>query len=382
MNDIFNYVFCFAFLFIIAFLYHRHENKKIREKTRGTHFDYNQLQQYLLTGDDLINHSDKITKPILWICLKYEYNSRNWKSFGSRSSFDLNQPYLYLTVRSLIQQCGESFHICIIDSSSFSKLIPQWNIEMKKISEPLHHNICELGMMKLLYRYGGIRVPPSFVCMRDLYGLYDLGISSSASTAFICEMVDRDSSSVDKHFCPNLGFMGCEKESSVMNELIEFMQRNISSDYTDETHFLGKYSRWCEKRIEQNQIILIDGKLIGTKNMENESIIIDDLFSNDYIDLYPQTYGIYIPADEVLKRTKYQWFARMSEEQLLQSSFVLAKYLLLSNAPDAKQGILTPMEEKPSWISFWKVPSGLSLWGMKPNYLGNQVPKENERHYR
>ena len=73
---------------------------------------------YLLDGEDL----GKSAKPILWIHVPHEYNSRNWLSFGSRSSFELNQPYLYLTVRSIIKKCEDSFTICIFDDNSFQKI--------------------------------------------------------------------------------------------------------------------------------------------------------------------------------------------------------------------------------------------------------------------
>ena len=31
--------------------------------------------------------------------------------------------------------------------------------------------------------------------------------------------------------------------------------------------------------------------------------------------------------------------------------------------------------KKPDWISFWKTPSGINVWGPKPKYLGNTVPR-------
>jgi len=120
---------------------------------------------------------------------------------------------------------------------------------------------------------------------------------------------------------------------------------------------------------------MIEGKLIGVKTMENEEITIDTLLSNEYIDLYSNAYGIYIPADELLKRTKYEWFIRMSPTQVLESTLIISKYLLLANAPDAKEGVIKPVKQKEDWISFWRVPSGAPVWGLKPVDLGNNVPK-------
>ena len=151
------------------------------------------------------------------------------------------------------------------------------------------------------------------------------------------------------------------------------MERTILTDYTRETVFLGETNRWCQKRIEEGSIHLVDGKMIGTKTMDDTPIGLEMLLSNDYIDLYAKAYGIYIPEHELLKRTNYNWFARLSAEQVLESRIIISKYLLLSIAPDAKGGVIEPMKDKKDWISFWKVPSGAPLYGAKPNYLGDKV---------
>jgi hypothetical protein len=364
-----NYIFLFAILLVTAFLYQRYKQKLDREDDNE---DFDSIQKYLLSDPDL---DKKNKKPILWIPLKYEYNARNWLSFGSRSSHNLNQPYLYLTVKSIIKQCEDSFHICLIDDDSFAKLLPEWSIDITKISNPIKHNMRELGMAQILYKYGGIRVPASFVCMRDLIEMYQVGTSNNKM--FICEMVDRNITSTQKDFYPNIDFMGAEKGNPTINQLIGFIQRTISKDYTAESGFLGEFDRWCNTRIEKNQIVLIDGKLIGTKTMEETPILIDHLLTNDYIDIYSNTYGIYIPANEILKRRHYEWFARLSPNQVLESSIIISKYLLLANAPDAKMGVIEPMKDKPNWVSFWKVPSGAPVWGLQPIDLGDNVPQQN-----
>jgi hypothetical protein len=38
---------------------------------------------------------------------------------------------------------------------------------------------------------------------------------------------------------------------------------------------------------------------------------------------------LYIPADEILKRNNYQWFARLSAKQALASDTTIGKYLLI-----------------------------------------------------
>ena len=362
-----NLLLLFFILLLVAFLYRRFENKLIRDKSKD---NYDAIQNYLL--DDVTLGKSK--KPILWIHVPYEYNSRKWLSFGSRSSFELNQPYLYLTVRSIIKHCDKSFTICIFDDHSFKKLIPDWNIDINKVSDPILTNIRILGMMKLLYIYGGMMCPISFLCMKDLLGLYSKG--TRGDKMFICETIDRNSTSSHKNFYPSISFCGANKQCNTVYKLCNYIQTILAGDNTAESIFLGQYNRWCMKKIEENQIHLIEGIEIGTKTVDDKQIIIDDLMSNHYLDLYKETYGILIPSKELLNRLAFGWFVRMSEKQVLESNTIIGNYLLLSIDTSQKQEILEPLEvSSKNWIGFWKTPLSAPVWSLKPNFLGDNIQK-------
>ena len=371
MKSFNNLFILFFILIVVGFLYKRFDDKLMREEENDT---YTSIQRYLLDNDTL----GKSKKPILWIHVPYEYNSRNWLSFGSRSTFDLNQPYLYLSVRSIIKQCDESFTICMIDDASFKKLIPGWNINMTTISDPILSNMRMLGMMKLLYMYGGLICPLSFVCIKDLNGLYSKG--TRGEKMFVCETIDRNSSSVDVDFFPNLSFCGAPKECEKVRELCNFIENTTSHDYTADVKFLGEYDKWCKQNIETRQINLIEGIEIGTKTIEDKQIIIDDLMSNNYLDLYQGAYGILIPSEEILNRRKFEWFARLSPKQVLESNTIIGNYLLLSVAP-GQQGILEPLEPRINknienkFVGFWKTPNLDMLYGLMPSDLGDNVQR-------
>ena len=127
----------------------------------------------------------------------------------------------------------------------------------------------------------------------------------------------------------------------------------------------------------ENKINMINGNLIGTKTIDNTPILLDHLLNNDYINIYSGTYGIYIPSYELINRNNYSWFVRMSPVQILESNIIIAKYMLLSNTPNAKSGVIEAMRDKKNWVSFWRVPSGAPVWGLKPIDLGNFVPMES-----
>ena len=359
-----NYIILFFILIVLGILHKKFEEKLMSEENKDSS---DAIQKYLLDGKSLAESK----KPILWIHIPYEYNSRKWLSFGSRSSFELNQPYLYLTVKSIIKKCDDSFTICLIDDNSFQKLIPNWNIDMGRISNPISDNMRKLGLMKLLYIYGGINCPVSFLCMRNLLGLYHKG--TRGEKMFLCENNNSNITSTTNDFYPDLNFCGTPKNNKTVKEFIEFIQHTISNDFTAQSKFSGDFDRFANNQIQKGKINMIPGIDVGIKTVDDTPIKLEDLMSNNYLNIYPQTYGIWIPADQILSRRKYEWFARLSQKQVLESNTIIGNYILV-NIGDEKGNILEPLKVDPGWVNFWKTPNFPGLWGLKPNFLGDNIP--------
>ena len=379
-----SYLLAFVFLVAFGILFQKYLEKKARNIGPD---NYNDVKQYLLSESSLA----KSKKPIMWIYTPYEYNSRDWLSFGSRSSYNLNQPYLNLCVRSIIKHCDKSFTICIVDDNSFAKLIPGWNIDLSVIGDPIVSNVRQLAMAKLIYNYGGMSVPISFLCFKDLIDMYDRGISSTndnkgINKMFVCENVNTNISATNNQFYPDTAFIGAKKNTPKLKEFIDHMQRLISGDYTAQIEFLGNFDKWANKHVNNKSINMIPGTDVGVKTMENKPVLVDDLLGEDYIKLHDGMYGIWIPAASILKRRNYEWFARLNKEQIFQGKFILAKYFVLEIATynnEVKVSVIEALDqdtEKPNtsdWVSFWQVPSSTTLpvYGPKPLYIGNNVPQ-------
>ena len=244
------------------------------------------------------------------------------------------------------------------------------------LADPMKCYIRQLCMAKLIYTYGGMNVPISFLCFKNLIGLYNKGTNDD--TMFVCENYDLNITSTNKLFYPNTGFMGAKKENHTIKELINFMERAISDDYTSQSKFLGEFDKWCDAKIIKGQVRLIPGTDVGTKSVEDEPVTVETLLGENYIHFYEKMYGIWIPDKMILKRRHYEWFARMSPEQIFDSQFILAKYFVLALAPDSHMGVIEPLENKPDWISFWRVPLSnktMNIFGPMPMGLGNNVPR-------
>ena len=385
-----SYLFGFIILIVFGILFQKYLEKRERNME---HNNYNDVKQYLLNESSLA----KSKKPIMWIYTPYEYNSRDWISFGSRSSYNLNQPYLNLCVKSIISKCDKSFTICIVDDNSFAKLIPGWNIDLSIVGDPIVSYIRQMAMAKLIYNYGGISVPISFLCFKDLIDMYERGISvkvedkNEMGKMFVCENVNTNISSTNNRFYPDTSFIGAKKNNEQLKEFIDYMQRLISGDYTAQIDFLGNFDKWANKNVNNKRINLIPGTNVGTKTLDNSPVLVDDLLGEDYMKLYDGMYGIWIPAKAILKRRNYEWFTRLSDEQIFQSKFILAKYFVLALAPSLNSDINGSVIESlasetndkndennnKDWVSFWQVPSSTTLpvYGQKPLYLGDNVPQ-------
>ena len=187
--------------------------------------------------------------------------------------------------------------------------------------------------MKLVYYYGGMVVPNSFLCLKNLKGLYEEGISDKKP--FVCENVNSTINMTKHHhkmlFIPDMYMFGAIKNSETIKEVIEYLKlRSQSPHFTSEMEFLGDTQEWFIQAIQDQKMDLIGGEMVGVKTNTRKPITVDDLMEENYLDINSGTYGIYIPDDEILKRIKYQWFASLESQQILESRIIIAKYLKAS----------------------------------------------------
>jgi hypothetical protein len=246
----------------------------------------------------------------------------------------LNQPYLHLTIQTIINHCGKDFHICLIDDDSFSKLIPSWDIELHKVAEPHKSHYRELGLLKLVYYYGGMVVPNSFLCTKSLKPFMQDAIADKKPVLFEKLNKSINLAKDNDHvplFIPSVYFMAAKKNDETLKELIEYVKtRNLSPHFSSETRFIGDTSHWCLDAVKSGKIIAIGGEQIGIKTQTGKPILLEELMEENYLDLVKGHYGIYIPGYEILSRPKFQWFASISSEEVFKTNAIIAKHLKAS----------------------------------------------------
>lgn len=328
LNTTTKYVLFFIVLIVLSSVY---KKLKLNENQHTSDYYYKMVNKYLLNKNNL----GMANKPFLWIHLHNdttiipEINSRHWLSFGSRATKEFNQPYQYLTIKSIIDKCGDDFNICLIDDQSFKKIIPNWTVDLNIVANPIRTHIRLLALSSILDIYGGILVPSSFICFSSLKELCD----TNQDRMFVGEFANRASNQSfnNSYLTPSPMLMGCNENNAEMKEFIQYLETLISSDFTAEQDFLGKTNEWLFKNARTGKINIVDGKYIGTKKECDTPIHVDELTKSSFIKLNSNALGLYIPWDELINRVSLQWFVRLSPQQVLESDTIIGKYLLINN---------------------------------------------------
>jgi len=344
--------------------------------------EYELIQQYLLNGDgdgeDVWIDGKQKNLPKLWIHTTYEKNSREWKSFYSRNTMELNQPYIHLTVKTLVQQSKNSFQICLIDDASFQRLLPLWQHgDLTHYAPHEKTALRQLGLGTLIYMYGGLVIPDSFLCLRDLREM----IASAWSQNKVVIGENKNMTLIEKPmFLPDVGILGTAKpKHPVIREYIEKL-KNVYQIPDNETIMnaavgtvdanghvtildsskavVGENGRvstkapwagvmpdikydaaaemeghipfwWLSQ--DKTAIEVIPATKLGLQNVRGKYLGLEVWMQEEYVDVDTDNLiGIWIPEQTLLRRYKYTWFAQAPLIELLASSSILIKYMKMA----------------------------------------------------
>jgi hypothetical protein len=231
----------------------------------------------------------------IWIHLPYERNARKWTDFGSRSSYELNMPYMTLCIKSIIDNCAEAYDIVLFDDTNIGEILHDDNIDLSKLSGTLLRDTREQHILKILHKYGGVLLPASLY-LRGSFSNVDM-----PDEWFGTEMLNTENVSPSEYMC-NLKLMGTPPKCETLGKFIE-----------------GDLSAMPYQ---------LDGQVIGTKDAKGKAITLDRLMSSEPLTLSKNNFGLYIPSSELCHRKKYQWYCMLSEENVLEANTALSYYMV------------------------------------------------------
>lgn len=303
----FVYVFIIVLFSVLMYKYYKkkYDNNVIEFKKENVDIDV-----YFFS--DLYLKKSKNRK--IWINIPFEKNSRQWESFGSRSSHKLNLAYMTLCVKSIIDWCGQTYDIIIYDDTNIPSLLPDTKVDLMKLSGSLLDKYRELCKLQILYKYGGVMVPPSLFLRKNI------NVMDDPNTWYVCESYNDNNVSFNNLIC-STDLMGSNSENVNLAKYIDVFSNELKKDFVENHNFDMNY-------FKQHNIPYIDGKMIGTKTRYNDKITIEDLMSNKKIILDKQHVGLYIPHEQLMKRRVYNWYCKLSEEEVLKCNVFISYYML------------------------------------------------------
>lgn len=277
--------------------------------------EYTLVRRYLLNNNPLYGQN----LPKLWLYTDSDRNALDWKNTSWRTNTRLNRPYLYSSISSIVEHCSTDFHICLIDKDSFVHLIPGFESHTIGMS-------CEqkkyYGLTQLLYYYGGISIPISFVCRQSFKKIYD-EIKSKPESFFCGETIVYSDS--NKSLKPELNlsllFMGGIKHSEQTKEISEFIRLNP---------FPISWTHKCREMIENGKLHLIPGEFIGTRDQNGQLISTEKLLQREPITFHNEIAGVYFSDEEIRQTFAYEYFLFLSRDKWLEDPSNLGEQFRLS----------------------------------------------------
>ena len=311
-----NYILYFILITSVGILIDKYRKKQAVHKQ----VEYNTLvEKYLVNDETEVVNNPK--KTIVWIYIPKARNARNWINFGSRNNYS-NPPIMYITLTSIILKAQRNCKVCIVDDTSLSKLLKGWDIKLDTLDCFSKSKIANLAMMKVLYKYGGILVPPTYLAMNDIDVLYKNGVQQT--DMFVVETLD----DTKEYLTLNHMFVGCKAKSSTMKDIIGRLEQTAHDtaldDVFNEDSVLYSY-------IQDRTVTVVHGSNIGNIDSNGDLLSFDRLLSDEDICMDDNIlHGIYIPYKKLLSRDKYRWILYMTYDDLLQTDTFLTRCMLLT----------------------------------------------------
>ena len=160
----------------------------------------------------------------------------------------------------------------------FLKYYLDGTINLNMIAEPIRGKIRQLALARVLHTFGGMLVPNSFICFKNLIDVYDANTSSNCM--FVSELIDKGSTSQQVDFFPSTKFMGCRRGCPMMSEYIQYLENMNSTDYTAESNFMGAYGRWCFDKILKGEMNVVPAGTFGVRDTRGQPVSIEALMGS------------------------------------------------------------------------------------------------------
>ena len=261
----------------------------------------------------------------LWLYYdQSDVNSRFWADFGSRSSRVLSTPYLNLCYQSIAMKNGQTYNIKVLAGlSDVAVLLGGWNNLPKPLQNPIAHvGEAELNYIRatILNRFGGVWVNPSTIFLKPLPDY-----SESKNVIFFGTDKDETYSGSNGTPVPGVDIMYSPNAHNPVFEHLEKVALARIERQEGGRQFRGDIKWDLREVMAKYKDIEYLPECEFARKENGRRIQLEDLLGTSIIPVNPKACFIPLPNKELEERRNFEWFLRMSEEQILNSELYISK---------------------------------------------------------
>lgn len=282
----------------------------------------NKVEPFKSTSIDKL---EKDTRPYLWIYTEDDYNCRKWTSFYSRLSTNNFPNCLKLSIQSIYKYCDKDYHIVHLTPTSIFTYLPDLEIDIGPNSKTNLLQKYQIISISLMYKYGGLWLPPWIIILKPLTIILDK-LKTHSVVVFGCPNRDLRCSGGSY---PNIEVLASRPKIDLWNTMkIKLINNNkifLNSSYN--FYNAGRCLFWNIFRNHFSSIYQFSSKYDGTRDYNGKLITNQELFSINNILLESPTECLFIIYNyySIYKSIYYRWFLRMSISQILDSNIWISK---------------------------------------------------------
>jgi hypothetical protein len=272
--------------------------------------------------------------PPLWIYYDdSQVNSRHWLDFGARSSRVLNQPYLNLCYESIIRANGKFYRTEVI--KGINGVMERLGELPPKLKGPIGHlktvGPAERNWIRaaVLAKYGGLWIEPTTIALRGF------GALPEDRVVFFGTDHDESFAGPEGTAVPSLAAIWVPKPNNPAMQAWEAAARERLSGAAGGGSQIRGDAKWDFVRFFQGNKDSYEVRPeaeLRRAAASGKLLQLEDFLAQSAIHFSVPSTAIYVslPARDLELRRNWNWFLRMSEEQVLESDLVITQLLKMS----------------------------------------------------
>jgi hypothetical protein len=271
-------------------------------------------------------------KPVIWLYYdNSDVNSRQWADFGARSSRALNLPFLNLCYASIVQKNKDHYRVEVISGlSGVAERLGGWDALPPGLRDSIQPvNEAEMNWIRtaILSRYGGLFLASPTICLKGF------GELPKDKVVFFGTDLDETYSGPSGTTIPGFRAIWSPHPAHPMFQewstvCYERVAKKRGGDQI-RGDFKWDFVRFTTEYVHTG--IIVDPAAEGMRKKDGKRIQLEDLLAKTDgvlpFDICDYTVYIPFPWNELRDRERFEWFLRMSEEQIMESDLAVSVLL-------------------------------------------------------